>query len=165
MNSPKVPPVVRLGLARDYKEHYTRYIAGKFKAVALVNVTPRLLEEFRAYLLNERGLSLKSSPNIIDASFRIMLRDARKFACLIDRDPFEALSWPRVHNLPADPFTESERDKVIAQFTKKSPFYVPFVLHPAQYRNEAQRGLGVALGRPGPCPRVYLNQQEPLHQR
>ncbi len=123
----KVPPVVRAGLARDYKEHYTRYIAAKFENVALVDVKPPILEEFRAYLLNERGLSIKSCRNVIDASFRAMMRDARKVDYLIERDPFEALTWPRVHTLKPDPFTEAERDKVIAQFTRKSPFYVPFV--------------------------------------
>jgi hypothetical protein len=65
----KKPPVVRAGLERDYKEHFNRYILGKFKNVALIDVTPRQLDEFRAYLLNERGLSLKSCRNIIDASF------------------------------------------------------------------------------------------------
>jgi Phage integrase, N-terminal SAM-like domain len=56
----KTPPVVRAGLARDYKEHFQRYILPKFKSVALMDVTPRRLEEFRAYLLNARGSALKS---------------------------------------------------------------------------------------------------------
>ena len=66
----KKPPVVRAGLERDYKEHFNRYILGRFKNVALVDLSPRLLEDFRAYLLNERGLAIKSVRNIIDASFR-----------------------------------------------------------------------------------------------
>ena len=75
----------------------------------------------------EPGLSLKSCRNIIDASFRACIRDARKIDYLLDRDPFEALIWPRRQTPKPDPFTEAERDSVIAAFGKKSPFYVPFV--------------------------------------
>jgi hypothetical protein len=45
------PPVVRAGLERDYRDHFNWYILGKFEKVALVDVTPRALIEFRAYLL------------------------------------------------------------------------------------------------------------------
>ena len=51
---------MRAGLERDDKEHFARYILPRFRTVALADVTPRLLEEFRAYLLNERGLAIKS---------------------------------------------------------------------------------------------------------
>jgi len=123
----KKPPVVRAGLERDYKEHFNRYILGRFRTVALVDLSPRLLEDFRAYLLNERGLAIKSVRNVIDASFRACIRDARKIDYLIDRDPFEALIWPRRQQERPDPFTEEERDEIIAQFAKRSPFYVPFI--------------------------------------
>src|SRR5438309_961959 len=72
----KKPPVVRAGLERDYKDHFRRYILPRFQTVALVDLTPRLLEDFRAYLINERGLSIKSVRNVIDASFRACIRDA-----------------------------------------------------------------------------------------
>jgi integrase len=121
------PPVVRAGLERDYKDHFNWYILGKFEKVALVDVTPRALIEFRAYLLNERGLSLKSCRNVIDGSFRACIRDARQVDYLLDRDPFEALLWPRRQKPKPYPFTEAERDVIIAAFAKKSPFYVPFV--------------------------------------
>jgi len=123
----KTPPVVRAGLERDYKDHFNRYILPKFRNVAVVDLSPRLLEDFRAYLLNERGLSIKSVRNVIDASFRACIRDARKVDYLIDRDPFEALSWPRRQQNRPDPFTEEQREAIIAQFAKRSPFYVPFV--------------------------------------
>ena len=35
--------------------------------------------------------------------------------------------WPRRQTPKPDPFTEAERDSIIAAFGKKSPFYVPFV--------------------------------------
>jgi integrase len=90
----------------------------------LIDVTPLRSDEFRAYLLNERGLSLKSCRNIIDASFRAGIRDARKIDYLLDRDTFEALIWPRRQTGKPDRFTEAERDSIIAAFGKKSPFYV-----------------------------------------
>jgi len=123
----KKPPVVRAGLARDYRDHFNRYMLGKFKNVALVDVTPRRLEEFRAYLLSERGLSLKSCRNVIDASFRAMIRDARKIDGHIKEDPFTAIDWPRLPVQKPDPFTEEERDKIIQHFREKNRFYYPFV--------------------------------------
>ena len=74
----KKPPVVRPGLERDYKEHFNRYILPKFEDVTFRELTPPLLAAFRSYLLQERDLSIKSVRNIIDASFRAMIRDARK---------------------------------------------------------------------------------------
>jgi integrase len=45
----------------------------------------------------------------------------------IDRDPFEALVWPRKALTKPDPFDEEERDAVIAYFQQKVRFYYPFV--------------------------------------
>jgi hypothetical protein len=55
---------------------------------------------------------LKSARNIIDASFRAMMRDACKIDYLIDKDSFEAPLWPRPKPSGPDPFTEEERNKV-----------------------------------------------------
>jgi Arm DNA-binding domain/Phage integrase SAM-like domain len=85
----KKPPVVRPGLERDYKDHFKRYILPKFEDITFPELTPALLEAFRSYLLKEREreLSLKSVRNIIDASFRAMVRDARTVDYLIEKDP------------------------------------------------------------------------------
>ena len=123
----KKPPAVRAGLARDYREHFRRYILPQFETVDLKEVSPRRVLDFRTYLTDERGLKMKSARTIIDASFRAMVRDARKIDHLIDVDPFAALDWPRMASPKPDPFTEDERDEIIEQFAKKSPFYVPFV--------------------------------------
>lgn len=123
----KTPPVVRAGLERDYKDHFNRYILPKFRNVAVAELSSRLLEDFRAYLLTERGLALKSVRNIIGATFRACIRDARKVDYLIDRNPFEALMWPRPQQNRPGPFTETERDTILTQFAKRSPFYVLFV--------------------------------------
>ena len=72
-------------------------------------------------------MSLKSCRNVIDGSFRACIRDARQVDYLLDRDPFEAVLWPRGKKPKPDPFTEPERDTIIAAFAKKSPFYVPFI--------------------------------------
>jgi integrase len=123
----KKPPVVRAGLERDYKEHFKRYILPKFEDVVITELTPALLEAFRSYLLQERGLALKSVRNIINASFRAMIRDARRVDYLIEKNPFEALGWPRVQPPKPDPFTEEERDNIISYFRSHIPFYFPFV--------------------------------------
>jgi len=123
----KKPPFVRAGLERDYREHFKRYILPQFEAVELSDVTPRKLVDFRTYLQEARGLSLKSCRTIIDASFRAMMRDARKIDHLIEIDPFAALDWPRLTLQKPDPFTEDERDKITRNFHEKNRFYFPLV--------------------------------------
>ena len=106
----------------------------KFENTLIADLTPALLEGFRSYLLQEyeartptKRLSLKSIKNIMDASFRAMIRDARTVDYLIEKDPFEALVWPRRPLSKPDPFVEEERDALIAYFRQKVPFYHPFV--------------------------------------
>ena len=125
----KKPPAVRKGQERDYKEHFRRYILPQFETVNLkeLSVSPRKLLDFRTYLTGERGLKMKSARTIIDASFRAMMRDARKIDHLIATDPFAALDWPRLPSPKPDPFTEEDRDKIIQAFKEKSRFYYPFV--------------------------------------
>ena len=134
----KKPPVVRMGLERDYRDHFRLYILPKFASVKLPEVTPPLLDAFRSYLTHEwvsprtdkrKPLSLKTTRNVIDGSFRAMFRDARifdQFDYLKDKDPFEVLMWPRLITPKPDPFTEEERDKILEHFRTKSPFYFPF---------------------------------------
>ena len=122
----KKPPAVRKGLERDYREHFKRYILPQVETVSLKEVSPRKLLDFRTYLTDERGLKMKSARTIIDATFRAMMRDARKIDHLIDTDPFEALDWPRLPVQKPDPFTEQERDTVIQHFREKNRFYYPF---------------------------------------
>jgi integrase len=130
----KTPPVVRPGLERDYKDHFRIYVLPKLENTLIADVTPALLEAFRSYLLQEyiartptKRLSLKSVKNIMDASFRAMIRDARVVDYLIEKDPFEALVWPRKMLSKPDPFEEEERDQIVAHFRQKVPFYHPFV--------------------------------------
>jgi len=123
----KKPPIVRKSLERDYRQHYNSYIKPQFENVRLLDVTPRSLENFRIYLLQERKLKLKTCRNIMDGSFRAMMRDARTVDGHLDKDPFEALHWPRAEETEPDPFTEEERDKILSYFKNKKVFYYPFV--------------------------------------
>jgi integrase len=120
----------RAGLERDYRDHFRRYILPKFEDTKLCEVTPAILDAFRAYLLHERQLSIKSVRNIIDASFRACFRDARTVDYLPElqgKDPFAALQWPRIKTAKPDPFTEEERDVILEHFCQKIPYYYPFV--------------------------------------
>ena len=128
----KTPPVVRPGLERDYKDHFRIYVLPKFENTLIADLTPALLEAFRSYLLQEYEartptgrLSLKSVKNIMDASFRAMIRDARTVDYVIEKDPFEALVWPRKTLSKPDPFEEQERDAILVYFRQKVPFYYP----------------------------------------
>jgi len=130
------PPIVRAALTRDYRQHITRYLLplgidganGRcaFGELLLTEVTAPILLPVRDKLL-ARGLALKTVRNIMDASFRAMVRDARTVDQLIDRDPFTGVIWPRLPKRPADPFTEEERDKILRWFRKSDRFYYPFV--------------------------------------
>jgi integrase len=117
---------VRPGLHYDYTRQFRRYILPKFEEVALAEITLPVLEGFRSYLNQDMGLSLKSCRNIIDGTFRAMLRDARKYG-LIDRDYFADLEWPRIATPKQDPFTAEERDKILKHFREKHAYYYPFV--------------------------------------
>lgn len=132
------PPFVRAALARDYRQNITRSVlpvgidtaTGRPKPLGellVSEITAPILLQLREKL-SGRGLALKTVRNIMDASFRAMLRDARAVDQLIDRDPFAGLIWPRMPKRPADPFTEDERDKLVRWFRTKQPFYYPFVL-------------------------------------
>jgi hypothetical protein len=121
----KKPPAVRKGLERDYREHFRRYILPQFENLSLKDVSPRKLLDFRTYLTGERGLKMKSARTIIDASFRAMMRDARKIDHLIDTDPFAALDWPRLPSPKPNPFTEKERDHIIRAFRKRAVSTTP----------------------------------------
>jgi len=122
----KKPPFVRPALERDYRQQYSTYIKGQFEHTKLADVDLPSLENFRIYLGEERRLSLKSCRNIMDGTFRAMMRDAR-IDGLIEKDAFANLKWPRISQPRPDPFTDEERDNILTYFKQKNPFYYPFV--------------------------------------
>jgi len=86
------------------------------------------LDVFRASLNQVGGLSLKSCRNIIDGTFRAMMRDARaEKPGLGLTDHFANLKWKRLPTSKPDPFTAEERDTILKHFRQKHGFYYPFV--------------------------------------
>jgi integrase len=107
--------------------HFGSYILLEFGSDNITDVTPPQVLEFRTYLLKQVGLSLKTSRNIIDGSFRAMMRDARTIDHLVSEDPFAAIRWPTREVPEPDPFTEQERDELLRYFRTRVPFYYPFL--------------------------------------
>jgi integrase len=133
------PPLVRKTNERAYKQHFSRYILPRFGEVSLTEtaLTTRALMDFQNYLLHnvprlkkgtQPGLSVKTARNIMDGSFRAMVRDAREIDRLITTDPFMAIQWPKAKPVKRDPFTKEERDKILEYFRENQPFYYPFIL-------------------------------------
>ena len=122
----KKPPFIRPGLHHDYQRQFKRYILPKFENTQIAEIRLELLEAFRIYLSQEMGLSLKSCRNIIDGTFRAMMRDARKHG-IAEKDYFADLEWPRLSTAKPDPFSAEERDKVLSHFRSKHGHYYPFV--------------------------------------
>jgi integrase len=126
----KVPPVVRAWCRRDYVKHLKCHITPALGELPLDMLTPAALERFRADLL-KKGLALKTTRNVIDATLRALLRDARTVDKLIPHDIFADLPpkwWPRFPKSKPDPFDATERDNVLAYFREKRAVYYPFVL-------------------------------------
>jgi integrase len=114
----KVPPMVRTSRARDYRNHFRTYILKYLGEVPLDALTLEHLEDLRARLRTERGLSEKTVRNVIDGSFRAMVRDARK-AGISAGFPFPDVEWTRRIVPGPDPFTEEERDSLLEYFLRK----------------------------------------------
>jgi integrase len=125
-----VPPAVRAWCAYDYRKHLRSHILPAFGDFPLDTITTAALVSFRAELL-AKGLSMKSCRNVIDATLRALLRDARAVDKLPLHDPFADLPpkwWPRRARIAVDPFTEEERDKLLDYFARKHPHWHPFMV-------------------------------------
>jgi hypothetical protein len=84
----------RVSAERNYRQDFQSYILPFMGDTELNDVSVDTLEKFRIHLVNERRLALKTARNIIDGSFRAMLRDAGR---RIDRNLFKDLPnnwWP-----------------------------------------------------------------------
>lgn len=115
----KVVPLVRASAARDYRAHFGGYILDVLGDAPLDQLSLAHIEELRhAMRHRERRLSEKTIRNVIDGSFRAMVRDA------IEDDipaafPFPKVRWPEKIVPGPSPFTEEERDKLLDFFSKK----------------------------------------------
>jgi integrase len=119
-------PTLRRALKICYRQHWNCYVGSEFRHIALSTLTVAHLSSFRDKLL-ARGLSIKSVRNVIGSTFQAIYRDARHEE-LTTVNPFTNLRWPTMVNDRPDPFTEDERDRIIAWFKTDCPFYYPYVL-------------------------------------
>ena len=116
-------PLSGLSLQRDYQQNFKKNILPFMGDMELNGITIDTLENFRIYLVDERGLALKTAKNIIDGSLKAMLRDAGR---RVDRNPFHDLPanwWPRLPQKEPDPYTEQERDKILAYYRNNRPYW------------------------------------------
>jgi len=117
----KKPPFVRLSLQRDYQQNFKKNILPFMGDMELNSVTIDTLESFRIHLVDERGLALKTARNIIDGSLKAMFRDAGR---RVERNPFHEIPanwWPRLPQREPDPFSEQERDAILAYYRNNRP--------------------------------------------
>src|SRR5262249_1127568 len=104
---------------RDYKQYFKCYILPAHGDVKLKDIDARFLENLKVQLLGT-GLSVSTAQKIINGPLRAMLRDAKKLDGLSIQDPFISLEWPDVPATKPDPFSESERDKVLSYFRQQA---------------------------------------------
>jgi integrase len=115
----KVVPLVRASAARDYRAHFGNYILDVLGDAPLDQLSLAHIEDLRHTMRNRpRRLSEKTIRNVVDGSFRAMVRDA------IEDDvpaafPFPKVRWPEKIVPGPSPFTAEERDRLLDYFSKK----------------------------------------------
>jgi integrase len=127
----KVPPNIRASLAITYRKHLRKHIKPAFGAWPLSAITTAALVDFKVRLTaaepSGKGLKMKTARDIIDGTFRAMIRDARRVDHFITADPFADIDWPRKVVPKADPFTAEERDQLLDFFWRRKRNYFAFV--------------------------------------
>ena len=135
-----VPPAVRASLKKTRWKHWRPHIKPAFGEKSFSGITTAALLNFRALLTRSeqdggKGLLMSTARDIIDSTFRAMYRDARTIDyaevfgtdAAVMVDPFAAIRWPRKVTPKPDPFTEEERDLILAYFWEKDRHYYPLV--------------------------------------
>ena len=113
----KVAPYVRASLARDYRSHFRSYVLDALGDVALSELSLAHLEDLRSSL-RQRSLSEKTIRNVIDGSFRAMVRDAGQDD-IPAAFPFPKVRWPEKIVPGPSPSTSEEHDKILDYFKAK----------------------------------------------
>jgi Phage integrase, N-terminal SAM-like domain len=117
----KKPPFVRKSLERYYRQAFNKNVLPFMGDLELNSVTVETLEDFRLHLVEERKLTLKTARNVIDGALRPIFRDAGR---RMERNPFNDIPanwWPRLRKKEPDPFTETERDRILEFYKTKRP--------------------------------------------
>src|SRR5262249_37244910 len=127
----QVPPNVRAWLAQTYRKHWRKHIKPAFGAKAFSAVTTAALVNFKVTLTapepHGNGLKMKTARDVIDATFRAIVRDARKVDKFFVGDPFADVAWPKKVVPKPDPFDADERDALLSYFRRQKAHYFPFV--------------------------------------
>lgn len=108
------PPLAKRSRWRNYRSHFEQHIIPQFGARPIDAISAGDIRSFSQQLITA-GLTIKSVRNILNGSFRALLRDAQVDG-LLDRNPFALLpaNWlPQTVQQPPDPFTEQERDQIL----------------------------------------------------
>lgn len=122
--------VVRISQYRNYKSHL-RTLGGAaigettLGAMRLDRIKTADLDAIRAEW-QRGGKSPKYVRNIIGGTLQALFRAAVADS-VAPSNPCKGLRWARVSRSDADPFTEAERDTILATFHGKHPHYAPFV--------------------------------------
>lgn len=119
-------PIVRRGWIWGTRSVFKCHILPELRTLPFAGVTPVRLESFRA-ALQAKGLGMKTIRDNVFASLRSMWREAEREG-VARYNPISALRWPKLPRLFPDPFTQSERDEIVAYFKEREPFYYPLVL-------------------------------------
>jgi integrase len=117
----KNPPLVKKSRGRKYRSHFTVNILPLHgdKWMHLYGVTE--IREMLADLTQRKHLTVKTAKNVMNATLRAFFRDAVAEK-VIERNPFDDLPkkfWPKTVTSEPDPFSEEERDRIIAYFFEK----------------------------------------------
>jgi len=113
----KVAPYVRVSAARDYRNHFRRYLLDPLGEVALAELSLAHLEDLRT-ILRQRKLSEKTIRNVIDGSLRAMVRDAGRDD-IAAGFPFPKVRWAEKIVPGPSPFDAAERDRILGYFRNK----------------------------------------------
>jgi integrase len=117
----KVPPFVKKTRGRKYRSHFEAHILPFQGDLYLHHYAVTDIRDIRLYLVEAKRLSIKTVKNIVNASLRALFRDA-KAEGIIEENPFDELPpkwWPKRVSPPPNPFTEEQRDQIIAYFFEK----------------------------------------------
>jgi integrase len=130
----QTPPMVKRSRVEKYRQYFAGIILPAIGNIPLNALTTQALKDFQAQLFQRRvrgrHVRVKTVRNIIDGYLRALYRDAREQLedkGLLLGDPFSRLRWPKEVKEAPDPFTEEERDKILAFYREKRPRWYPFV--------------------------------------
>jgi integrase len=129
----QVAPRVRLNTQLTRQCYFDGLILPRFgdRPLSDTGLTTSDLMDFQAELLRcglrDKPLKISSVKSIILGHFRSMWTEARTVDKLITANPFADMKWPETRAGKPDPFTEADRDKVLAYLEKKMSRYYPWV--------------------------------------